>query len=699
MKVSNNLHFKSVALVLCLIMVFCFAVSPATVAGTQSPNMDIDTDAGCQAATSTDLSTLLNYTGELSMEQLMRAELSDSDVPELLATEFASENGHVNRLRALEQDLSTVTFQNRDGSNTTYLFSSPVKYVDSDGTIRDKSNSLTSAIEDSRFKNGYAYVNQGNDIKTYFPAKIQPERGVALVGSDFVIGLSPMVSSVAPSLSKDSDVSAQAVRASTAQKELVEDPASSRQKDAVVYKGVFGDNTSLRYSATFDGFKEDIILYNYSGHNRFSFQLTTNGLSLVRDEIGNLYLSDPLTDEYVASIGRLIILDSGSHASAPDPSANHYYEVETVKDNQVYTITVVVDETFLTSPDTVYPVYIDPEITAFTDNTKNILDAPIYEYVNTSQGANYWNVVGQESTNYGIGRTLMRFPGLDNNSSYTNRNNEILSLKLYLYNNSTNTNAVKITACQYTGTGGWSESGVWANNVTWNSNGATYSEVWVSSNNRWYAFDLTDARWNIYETSRNKGIMLRNSDESNSSKNKSFSSTERSSEKPYLSFTYRRTDLMNANTILGYDAKQLTALDCSTYNCYGNGIGKQVVNHPTGYQGGQSTAVVFAAVVNDLGGPNNVRQLSAIDSSINSDEFRVAVKCGPSDYHFIRQLSDGLWYNKSGRRTGLVVSEDYVAGPVWYLKYIDYDGSERTDEGILYDKETIYFAVKKNWFL
>lgn len=116
MKVSNNLHSRSIALALCLIMVLCFAISPATVANAQSPNMDIDIDAGYQVATSTDLSMLLNYTGELSMEELMQAELSDSDVPELLAFQFASENGHVNRLRSLEQDLSTITYQNRDGS-------------------------------------------------------------------------------------------------------------------------------------------------------------------------------------------------------------------------------------------------------------------------------------------------------------------------------------------------------------------------------------------------------------------------------------------------------------------------------------------------------------------------------------------------------------------------------------------------------
>lgn len=690
---------RFLSLVLATLMVFsllstsAFAVEADTDIGYQVA----DIDAGYQEATSTDLSMLLNYTGELPREQLMQAELSDSDVPELLATEFALENGHVNRLQSLEPDLSTVIFQNRDGTNTTYLFSSPVKYVDSDGTIRDKSNSLTSTIEDARFKNDYAYVNQNNDIKTYFPSEIQPEMGVTLVGSDFIIGLSPIASRAATSLLNDSDVTTQAARASTAQKGFVEDHASNRQKDAIVYNDVFGDNTSLRYSATFDGFKEDIILYNYSGQNCFSFQLTTNGLSLVHDEIGDLYLSNPLTGEYVASIGSLIILDSGNHAFTPDSSANHYYEVETVEHNQVYTITAVVDEAFLTSPNTVYPVYIDPEITAVTGNTKNILDAPIYEYVNTSQGANYWNIVGQTSNNYGIGRTLMRFPGLGNNSSYTSSNNEILNLKLYLYNSSTNTNAVTITARQYTGTGRWSESGVWANNVTWNSNGTIYSSVSVSSNNRWYEFDLTNAPWKTNIESLNKGIMLRNSDESNSSKSKSFSSTERSSEKPYLSFTYRRKDIKNATTILNYTSAQLTALNNFTYNCYGNGAGKQILTNPSGYYSGQSTADVYASVVNDLGGPDNVRQLSSISSPIYSNEFRVAVKCGSQDYHFIRQLSNGDWYNKSGTTIGLVVEQSVVDSPVWYARYME-NGVAVVNRSVQYDDVTIYFAVKKNWF-
>lgn len=88
-----------------------------------------------------------------------------------------------------------------------------------------------------------------------------------------------------------------------------------------------------------------------------------------------------------------------------------------------------------------------------------------------------------------------------------------------------------------------------------------------------------------------------------------------------------RKDLVKANALLDKNADELTALDKKTYNCYGNGIGKKIKTDPTGY------------------------------NPIDSDEFKVAMKCGPADYHFIRQLSDGTWNNKSGEGTGLIISE------------------------------------------
>ena len=132
-----------------------------------------------------------------------------------------------------------------------------------------------------------------------------------------------------------------------------------------------------------------------------------------------------------------------------------------------------------------------------------------------------------------------------------------------------------------------------------------------------------------------------------------------------------------------------------TYNCYGNGIGKQIFTNPTGYSKGDSTAKTFEAVKSDLGGDRYVRRLDSIDSPIGTDEFRVALKCGPMDYHFIRQDENG-WYNKSGAGAGLYVNESVVTSDVWYAMWAE-NGTAYYSPDVYYDDETIYFAVKIGW--
>lgn len=131
-----------------------------------------------------------------------------------------------------------------------------------------------------------------------------------------------------------------------------------------------------------------------------------------------------------------------------------------------------------------------------------------------------------------------------------------------------------------------------------------------------------------------------------------------------------------------------------SYNCYGNGIGKQIIADPTGYVTGDSTRKTFEAVKKDLG-INNVRELSSIDDPIGDDEFKVAMKCGPNDYHFIRLTTNG-WYNKSGWiYGGLYISQDDVTQDFWPARAIIngkyYEGAP------YYTYETIYFAVKIGW--
>ena len=132
----------------------------------------------------------------------------------------------------------------------------------------------------------------------------------------------------------------------------------------------------------------------------------------------------------------------------------------------------------------------------------------------------------------------------------------------------------------------------------------------------------------------------------------------------------------------------------NSYNCYGNGIGKQIIANPSGYTKGDSTRETFEAVKKDLGA-DNVRELSSINDPIGDDEFMVAMKCGPSDYHFIRLTENG-WYNKSGTTNGLYIDQAIVESSIWYAMWSN-NGKAHIYPNVYYDDETIYFAVKVGW--
>ncbi len=140
-----------------------------------------------------------------------------------------------------------------------------------------------------------------------------------------------------------------------------------------------------------------------------------------------------------------------------------------------------------------------------------------------------------------------------------------------------------------------------------------------------------------------------------------------------------------------------TASD-SSYDCLGNGVMKQTVVNLPGYQKGDSTETTYSLLVK-LVGAENIRRLDSIDDPIAENEFKVALKCGPSDYHFIR-LDDFAWFNKSGKAHGLYVSQEIVVADTWYAMWVQdgvaYKGDPKSGFPY-YDDATIYFALKKGW--
>lgn len=93
----------------------------------------------------------------------------------------------------------------------------------------------------------YAYVNSDNDIKIYLPKELSKNTGVALTNNDIKIEMMPQTErSVQVSKSKEKD-------------------------NEGSYNGVLGEDTSIKYTATFEGFKEDIVLNKNIGIKRIQF--------------------------------------------------------------------------------------------------------------------------------------------------------------------------------------------------------------------------------------------------------------------------------------------------------------------------------------------------------------------------------------------------------------------------------------------
>lgn len=75
-----------------------------------------------------------------SESKIVRTELTEQNLPDVIDAETAIADGYVARLNSEEQSLSEVVLEKDDGTRALYLFSENVKYIDENGDVADKSN-------------------------------------------------------------------------------------------------------------------------------------------------------------------------------------------------------------------------------------------------------------------------------------------------------------------------------------------------------------------------------------------------------------------------------------------------------------------------------------------------------------------------------------------------------------------------------
>lgn len=606
------------ALILATAMIFSLVVSPASAAQDQNDGIE-----------------------SLS--------LLEKDRPEAVSKELVKKNHHVYRLSEEEASLCEVFFLNSDSTATLYSFSEPVKYIDSSGHVKDKSNMLFSAFDMPEYSDRYAYVNSANDINTFFPKTLGDSTGVLLEGGGCKIELIPIGDSGVSDKISNNDV--------------------DNKTDYIFYNNIFGKGTAIRYSPTFSGFKEEIILQSNSG-NKFSFLLKPDGLKA--EQIGtSINLVDPKTGESLALVEPVYVYDSfvgkgGAHTT---------YENEVnlnILNNGDIEITIVIDDTFLSSPDTVYPVYIDPSVTINTSGagtSKTIQDCPIYNGTGAkalASGSNTYNLVGyvgQSGVEYGVGRTLIRFPGLLSNGYYQNvPANLISNVTLYITESSGQSSSATLSAYQYTGSSTWVETSANYNNTTWNGYGTLYGSATIgSSSATTAAINITTGAkaWKSNSTYANAGLMIRNTtSETGTTYRKDLRSTENASSKPYIAMTFT-----------WYGCKPYYETSSNTMNCQGYAFWTH--DNPQSWYTNEDVSYWYSTAslsqklertrqkiesnwlpINFPNGRWENVTSQGTSASLGDNQWLVVMRVGyvndRFDYHFWYRTNNGQWSNKHG---------------------------------------------------
>ncbi|MBQ9415726.1 MAG: RICIN domain-containing protein [Clostridia bacterium] len=330
--------------------------------------------------------TISKKPGDKALSDLQKMEVDTQSLPEVIDSETAIRKGHVNRIAQQESSLNSIAFQNKDGTKTAYLFSSPVKYFDDEGNVRDK----RTTIQPSN-KNGFIFAMEDNSVKAFFPKYI--DSGVTLEYKGYSLSMTPETN-------------------------LFSSVFLSSESNTIEYAEVNESGISLQYRPLLNGLKEDIVLNHIPESNMFDFALHMTGL--VPKKVNDKWYLYNLTDKVIGEFQTIRIKDSGGKTVIGS--------MDIITDGTAgsYRVYVTVPLQFLEAEDTVYPVFVDPSVTIwetggyyeyYNDGSymyfpyNSIIDTGLYSSpsgVSFAQEETDIHIVGYDEFIYGYGKAIYK---------------------------------------------------------------------------------------------------------------------------------------------------------------------------------------------------------------------------------------------------------------------------------------------------
>lgn len=518
---------------LVVIICMCVGVLPATSVATTQDSLD-----------SVGISIYDVIAGLARPDEFVET-INPDEVPEIIDYQTALLRNHVERLYNEEDTLNQLIFRNADGSKTMYLYNHPVKYIDENGCVQD----ISLEISDSLLPH-IGFETTANSTEVMFPVELSS--GIQIEDGFSMIRISHNIAN------GSSD---------TFSLNISERLPEVRRINKNVIEYNYDENTKIQYSLTYTGIKERIIVEEFTGQSEYSITLNTNGQFL--EQIGGSYFLVDDAGTIRVSIGDVLVRTAdGRNNSVASiiPTA--------VVEGQEYELRIILDNSYLNSDDTIYPISIEPAVEMVSTVGNAIEDVTIYSN-GVSNGASDILHVGMSGEN-GISRVLMKFPGLDLNQIGSDA--EITVATVEIYDLLQGTDELDVY-CHVMQGGDWEESTADGSDTTLRSVGRFLSKRTISYSNgillttpHRYSFDITKAvqGWIDGEYSLNKGVLFKSHavvESGDVEKYKTFGSYNRTDCRPAISITY--TDDSD-NQLLESDVYYINNIYSGNYLKYTN---------------------------------------------------------------------------------------------------------------------------------
>jgi RHS repeat-associated protein len=280
-------------------------------------------------------------------------------------------------------------------------------------------------------------------------------------------------------------------------------------KNALLYNSV-QDGMDAQYTVDTTGIKEDIVLQKWNGVHQFRYSFDGTGYD-VREEKNSIIISEKRKKEILFVLTAPIMSDSaGQKSSAITLSLD--------KKGHQCIVTIDADQKWLSSPDRVYPVSIDPSVTVPSESLVEVTTSTVHGTYH-GVGYGYAGYITSEMTGVpgakDIGRSRMYFAiNYDFKSGIPQEAKiDSATLNVYQYVNYPQTNATFVC---YRVEDAWDSSSLtWDSSVGLSLKPAGENSV-SSPRHGMHNFDIRDSvnSW-VQGLADNNGLVVMATDETN----------------------------------------------------------------------------------------------------------------------------------------------------------------------------------------